>query len=91
LPYQLTKVASWNHNYFITNLVARGERLIIGDAISSVSVLEVQDNNLKTIARDYGPVWPVAVEGTLDGGVIGANVGPLFSLPSRRLTRHNAD
>ena len=71
----LNKVASWNHNYFVTSLVAKGNRLIVGDAISSVSVLEVQENNLKTVARDYGPVWPIAVEGTKYGGVIGANVG----------------
>lgn len=72
--FSLKKVTSWNHNYFVTSLVAHGNRLIAGDAISSVSVLEVQGNDLKTIARDYGPVWPVAVEGTKDGGVIGANV-----------------
>ncbi|GJE83978.1 DNA damage-binding protein 1 [Phanerochaete sordida] len=78
--FALNKVSSWNHNYFVTSLVAKGDRLICGDAISSVSVLEVLNNNLKTVARDYGPVWPVALEATKDGGVIGANTdGNLFT------------
>ncbi|EKM59045.1 uncharacterized protein PHACADRAFT_181065 [Phanerochaete carnosa HHB-10118-sp] len=79
--HALEKVAAWNHNYFVTSLVARGGRLIAGDAISSVSVLEVlRGSHLRTIARDYGPVWPVAVEATKDGGVIGANTdGNLFT------------
>lgn len=74
----LKKVAAWNHNYFVTSLVAKGNTLIVGDAISSVSMLEVVDHNLRTVARDYGPVWPTAVESTRDGGVIGANVGSPF-------------
>lgn len=77
--FALNRVASWNHNYFVTSLVSQGNRLVVGDAISSVSVLEVQGNNLKTVARDYGPVWPVAIATTKDG-VMGANTdGNLFT------------
>ena len=74
----LKRVARWNHNYFVTSLVAKGNRLIVGDAISSVSVLEVKGHNLETIARDYTPLWPQAVEGAKDHGVIGSNVSMMI-------------
>ncbi|KIP10587.1 hypothetical protein PHLGIDRAFT_125454 [Phlebiopsis gigantea 11061_1 CR5-6] len=83
----LQKVASWNHNYIVASLVAKGNKLIAGDAISSVSILEVAQGSLRTVARDYGPVWPVAIEATRDGGVIVSNTDSnilTFSLPEAR-------
>ncbi|KAI0826862.1 CPSF A subunit region-domain-containing protein [Trametes gibbosa] len=70
----LRKNAEWNHNHFVTNLVWDGQHLIVGDAISSVSVLNVaqEGTKLESVARDYGPLWPVAIEST-GNGVIGAN------------------
>lgn len=78
----LVKKHEWNHNYLVTSLVVSGSYLLIGDAISSVSVLQViqVDENgeivekLKTVARDYGPLWPVSLQGWGKEGVIGANV-----------------
>lgn len=58
----------------MTSLAARGDNLIAGDAISSVSIVKVKENNLELVARNYGPLWPIAVEGGRDQGVIGANV-----------------
>ncbi|KDQ62210.1 hypothetical protein JAAARDRAFT_121297 [Jaapia argillacea MUCL 33604] len=72
-PAPLQKVADWNHNYFVTNLVSRGESLIAGDAISSISVLRVSDSRLQTVARDYTPLWPVAIETLDDSNIIGAD------------------
>ena len=74
----LSRVARWNHNYFVVSLVAKGDRLIVGDGISSVSVLRVKGHNLETLARDYTPLWPQTVEGVKDDGVIGANVSSPF-------------
>lgn len=62
----------------MTSLAVRGDLVIIGDAISSVSVLRVASNDLETVARHYGPLWPVAVEGARNNGVIGANVRGLL-------------
>lgn len=70
----LTKATEWNHNYTVISLVAHGHIVTIGDAISSVSVLEVIGKKIKSIARDYGPLWPVAVEALPGNGVIGGNV-----------------
>ncbi|KAH9841501.1 mono-functional DNA-alkylating methyl methanesulfonate N-term-domain-containing protein [Rhodofomes roseus] len=71
---QLRKVSEWNHNYIVTSLVCKGRTLVVGDAISSVSVLSLDNNGqLQCKARDYAPVWPVAVETIGNGGVIGAN------------------
>jgi len=69
----LEQVAEWNHNYFVTSLVSVGDIVKIGDAISSVSVLKIDGDTIRTIARDYGPLWPIAIESTNDGGVIGGN------------------
>lgn len=71
---KLTRVYRWNHNYFVTNLAVHSDRLIAGDALSSVSVLKLQGKELRTVARDYAPLWPVAVEATRNNGVIGSNV-----------------
>ena len=70
----LTKVCEWNHNYLVMSLATHGSRLIVGDAISSVSILSFQGETLTTVARDYGPLWPVAVEAWGEEGVVGANV-----------------
>ncbi|KAI8986077.1 CPSF A subunit region-domain-containing protein [Trametes punicea] len=74
LPLALDKAAEWNHNHFVTNLIWDGQFLLVGDAISSVSVLRVVDDatRIESIARDYGPLWPVAIEST-GNGIIGAN------------------
>lgn len=74
-PLRLEKVAEWNHSHFVTNLVIDGEHILVGDAISSVSVLRWNDElgRLESVARDYGPLWPTAIEGT-GNGIIGANV-----------------
>ncbi|KAH8104484.1 mono-functional DNA-alkylating methyl methanesulfonate N-term-domain-containing protein [Cristinia sonorae] len=71
--FVLEQVSQWNHNYFVTSLVARDNTIIAGDAISSVSMLEVVNSHLRTVARDFGPLWPVAVELTPGRGVIGAD------------------
>jgi DNA damage-binding protein 1 len=63
----------------VTSLVARGSRLFVGDAICSVSVIDLVeteegDVRLESVAKDFGPLWPVTIE-SLDGDtVIGANV-----------------
>ncbi|CCM01903.1 uncharacterized protein FIBRA_03974 [Fibroporia radiculosa] len=69
----LTKVSEWNHNYSVTGLVVHGCMLIVGDAISSISFVKVDDTTLESIARDYSPLWPVSVEAMDGDGVIGAN------------------
>ncbi|OSD07132.1 hypothetical protein PYCCODRAFT_1449240 [Trametes coccinea BRFM310] len=73
-PLALDKTAEWNHNHFVMNLVWDGQYLLVGDAISSVSVLRVVNDatKLESVARDYGPLWPVAIEST-GNGIIGAN------------------
>ena len=71
----LLKTCEWNHNYAVTSLVAHGHRITIGDIIVSVSILEVVGTKIISIARDYGPLWPIAVEALPGhGGVIGGNV-----------------
>ncbi|THH20561.1 hypothetical protein EW146_g835 [Bondarzewia mesenterica] len=71
----LSRLCAWNHDYLITSLASRGSHLIVGDAISSVSVLMLapRGESLTTVARDYGPLWPVSVEAWGERGVIGAN------------------
>jgi len=70
----LDKVAEWNHNYLVTSLGAAGDHVFAGDQISSVSLLKVLDEKLQTVARDYGPRWPVSIEAIDEKNVIGANV-----------------
>ena len=79
-------VANWNHNYLVTSLGSRGSRLFVGDAICSVSVIDLIESEggemrLESIAKDFSPLWPVSIESLDEDTIIGANV----SLPSHEL------
>jgi DNA damage-binding protein 1 len=70
----LRKVTQWTHNYIVSSLVSYGDNLMLGDAISSVSILKLQGTQLQTVARDYGPLWPVCVQALDENSLIGSNV-----------------
>lgn len=72
--YSLKKLAEWNHNYLVTSLSSFGNHIVVGDQISSVSLLEITGDNLSLEARDYGPLYPVAVEALSDKCIICSNV-----------------
>lgn len=76
----LNQLALWDRNYFVTSLVSKESTLIVGDPISSVSVLRPVGTVLRTVARDYSPLWPVAIEAIGTSGVIGANVRGLHTV-----------
>jgi hypothetical protein len=79
--YHLIKLHEWNHNYVITSLspLPSGRSLALGDALSSVSVLKIEEDTLKTVARNNTPLWPVAISALDDQTVVGVNVGvPLY-------------
>ncbi|KAG6903292.1 hypothetical protein C0995_000187 [Termitomyces sp. Mi166 len=69
----LERLTDWNHNYLVTSLATYDDRIIIGDQLNSVSLLEVTDGKIQNLARDYGPRWPVAVEASGNDSIIGAN------------------
>lgn len=74
---RLTKLAEWNHNYFVTSLAVCDDIIITGDAISSLAVLKFSGNNkLETLARDYGPLWPLSLGFFDENTIVGANVSP---------------
>jgi DNA damage-binding protein 1 len=72
----LKRLTDWNHNYLVTSLGSAGEHVFAGDQISSVSLLKAGEEKLQTVARDYGPQWPISVEAIDEKNVIGANVNP---------------
>ncbi|CAK5284353.1 unnamed protein product [Mycena citricolor] len=64
----LVEVSRININYFVTSLAAVGNRLILGDQICSITVLELdEDLRLKTLGRDMSPLGPVAVQALSSG------------------------
>ncbi len=66
-------------------MVARGEDCLVAcDCIQSVSLLQISPgpgSRLDIVARDYEPLWPLAVETCEGKGIIGASVGTLFPGP----------
>lgn len=72
--FSLKKLAEWNHNYMVTSLGSFNDHVAAGDQISSVSLLQVTDDKLISEARDYGPLYPVAVEALNDTSIIASNV-----------------
>ncbi|KXN88147.1 DNA damage-binding protein 1a [Leucoagaricus sp. SymC.cos] len=87
---KISKLTEWNHNYLVTSLGAVGKRVFAGDQISSVSLLSVEGGSFQTVARDYGPTWPISVEAIDEKNVIGANDAlNLFTFTlSRNLNRN---
>lgn len=74
--HTLTKVSEWNHNYYVTSLTSfpSGERLAAGDAISSLSVLKLDNNKLSSIPRPFNSLWPVSLQAMDEKELIGSNV-----------------
>ena len=75
--FSLQLLSEWNHNYMVTSIASYDNHVMAGDQISSVSILQVVDSKLQIVARDYGPLWPVSVEASDQGSLVGANVGSL--------------
>ncbi|KAF8635825.1 hypothetical protein AX15_000024 [Amanita polypyramis BW_CC] len=71
--YRLRHLSSWNHNYIVAHLATFDQYLLIGDQISSISLVKIIDNQLRSVARDYGPLWPVSVDASSETDIIAAN------------------
>ncbi|KAF8630852.1 hypothetical protein AX17_005211 [Amanita inopinata Kibby_2008] len=71
--YTLKHLAAWNHNYIVANLATFGNYILVGDQISSISLVKVIDNTLKSVARDYGPLWPISIDASSETDIIAAN------------------
>ncbi|KLO05927.1 hypothetical protein SCHPADRAFT_917631 [Schizopora paradoxa] len=81
----MVKLGEWNHNYIVTSIAVHDDKLITGDAVSSIAVLQLQDTKFKTLARDYGPLWPLCISTTDGDAIIGANSDNLFSFKLHQL------
>ncbi|KAH8824837.1 mono-functional DNA-alkylating methyl methanesulfonate N-term-domain-containing protein [Flagelloscypha sp. PMI_526] len=57
----ISTVSKWNHNTLLRHLDAVDDTIVVGDIISSVSMLKSKDGILETITRHYRPLWPLAV------------------------------
>ncbi|KAJ7163276.1 mono-functional DNA-alkylating methyl methanesulfonate N-term-domain-containing protein [Mycena filopes] len=70
---RLTSFAEINLNYFVTSLAIYENRVIVGDQISSVSVLELKGRQLRQLAKDLTPLSPVSVQALNTKHYIAAN------------------
>ncbi|KAK7048153.1 CPSF-A domain-containing protein [Favolaschia claudopus] len=71
---KLHNVSKINVNYFATSLAAYENRLVVGDQIASVSLLEVTDDwKIRTLGRDLSPLSPVCVQALNSKHIIAAN------------------
>ncbi|KAL4064854.1 CPSF A subunit region-domain-containing protein [Scleroderma yunnanense] len=69
----LRQMFVWNHNYLISTLVSSGDQLLVGDALTSVSLLKMTGSEVELIAKDYGSLWPTSVQLLDEKSLIGAN------------------
>ncbi|KAJ7202805.1 mono-functional DNA-alkylating methyl methanesulfonate N-term-domain-containing protein [Mycena pura] len=71
---KLHNLSKINLNYFVTSLASYEDRLVLGDQISSLSLLEITgESKLVTLGRDLTPLSPVAVQLVDRDHVIAAN------------------
>ncbi|KAK7056644.1 hypothetical protein VNI00_002361 [Paramarasmius palmivorus] len=70
----IRQASEWNHNYLVTSIASYGNRLVVADQFSSVSLLELTSGTkLSTIARDYSPLWPISVDAFNEKTIIGSD------------------
>lgn len=70
----MTQSTEFNHNYLITTLVSRDNQLLVGDALTSVSLLKLRGSQIEPVAKDYSSLWPTCAELLDDKTIMGANV-----------------
>ena len=58
----------------VVHLATFDNYVLVGDQISSISLVKVIDKQLRSVARDYGPLWPVSVDASSETDIIAANV-----------------
>ncbi|PFH53878.1 hypothetical protein AMATHDRAFT_72908 [Amanita thiersii Skay4041] len=86
--YKLKQFVSWNHNYIVSNLASFNDNsILVGDQISSISLVKLENKKLKSVARDYGPLWPVSIDASSEMDIICAN--DALNLYTFSLNRHN--
>ncbi|KAL0066188.1 hypothetical protein AAF712_006813 [Marasmius tenuissimus] len=87
----LKKVTEWNHSYLVTNIASIGDHLVAADYLHSVSLLHLKEQKkLATVARDYSPLMPLAVEAFDEKSIIGADHHlNLFSFSLQQEGRRN--
>lgn len=73
---ELEEATRWTHNYIVSNLVTRGDRIYISDVISSLSVIQWDPSSqtLQNVARDYTSLWPVSIQSLSKDNIVGCNV-----------------
>lgn len=72
---RLVQISDWNHNYLVTNVATFGDYIVIGDTVASLAVLQFVNDAVRTVTRDYFPLWPLCIDVVNDQTIIGANVG----------------
>ncbi|KAF5362887.1 hypothetical protein D9758_007154 [Tetrapyrgos nigripes] len=70
--FSLQRIVDWNHNYVVMSMAECRNHLVVADQFSSVSLLQTNESGLKTVARDYSPLWPLCVENFNEKKIIGA-------------------
>lgn len=70
----MTQSTEFNHNYVITTLVSRDNQLLVGDVLTSVSLLKLKGSRIEPVAKDYGFLYPTSAQLLDDNTIIGGNV-----------------
>ncbi|KDQ09897.1 hypothetical protein BOTBODRAFT_147991 [Botryobasidium botryosum FD-172 SS1] len=58
----LAALASWHRGYVITKVVVRDNKIVVIDALRSLSTIEWAGGKLETVSQDLGPLWPMSLE-----------------------------
>eukprot|EP01094_Clydonella_sp_ATCC50884_P028366 TRINITY_DN848_c0_g1_i1.p1 TRINITY_DN848_c0_g1~~TRINITY_DN848_c0_g1_i1.p1 ORF type:complete len:1089 (-),score=323.39 TRINITY_DN848_c0_g1_i1:272-3538(-) len=72
--HELHEEASHEDNIVALHLATRGDFILVGDLMRSISLLSYSpvDNSIQEMARDFNPNWMTAVEALDDDTFIGA-------------------
>lgn len=67
-------VATWFNIYIPKSLASFNDRIVTGDLVHSVAIIRVKESKFVTEARDYGAMFPVAVEALSEDSLITGTV-----------------
>lgn len=68
--FTLEGVATWFNIYIPKSLASFNDRIVTGDLVHSVAIIRVKESKFVTEARDYGAMFPVAVEALSEDSLI---------------------
>lgn len=76
-PLRLIQKAKWDKGFIITALSSHGDVLVAADALKSITILKLRNNELQSLAQHYDSIWPFSVGASSDNTALVGEVSEI--------------